>query len=64
MNGGGHFRNWIWDPWLLISQILAMQSIFYASIGFWLMIYSLLTGTSLSLEPIFNYDVRNFRLFS
>jgi len=56
MNTGGHFRNWIWDPWLLISQIVAMQGIFYASIGFWLMIYSLLTSSSLSLEPIFHSE--------
>jgi len=55
MNGGGHFRNWIWDPWLLVSQMIAMQAVYYASIACWLMIYDWLTGSPLSLEPIFNY---------
>jgi len=56
MNAGGHFRNWIWDPWLLISQIAAMQGIFYTSIGFWLMVYGLLTSSPLSIEPIFHSE--------
>jgi hypothetical protein len=63
MNSGGHFRNWIWDPWLLSSQIIAMQSIFYASIALWLMVYDLLTGSTLTLEPIFDYDVRKRGFF-
>jgi len=55
MNGvGGHFRNWIWDPWLLISQILAVQGIFYSSLCLWLIIYSLITDLPISLEALFS----------
>ncbi|KAG9353382.1 hypothetical protein JZ751_017977 [Albula glossodonta] len=31
-----HFRSYIWDPVLIISQILLMQCIYYSFLGLWL----------------------------
>ncbi len=55
--GNGQFRSSVWDPFLIISQIMAVQSIFYTSLGFWTFCLDWLTGTTKSLDQIFKYQV-------
>jgi len=55
----GQFRVTIWDPTLIIAQIIAVQSLFYLSYGFLLTCASSLLGANASLTNVFNYDVVN-----
>uniref|UniRef100_A0A8D8W9E0 Protein SYS1 homolog n=1 Tax=Cacopsylla melanoneura TaxID=428564 RepID=A0A8D8W9E0_9HEMI len=57
----GHFRNTQWDPFLLISQIIAVQCLYYVSFGLWLSIIGLFTGDTRSLDPMFKYQDLNIR---
>lgn len=60
---GGHFRYSVWDPPLIIAQIITIQSIFYASLGLWIFLTNVLNGTAQSLDQIFLYQqihVKNF----
>ncbi|KAJ1527197.1 hypothetical protein ONE63_008728 [Megalurothrips usitatus] len=52
----GQFRSTIWDPTLIVSQILAVQFIFYSSLGLWLSIVNLVSGTYCSLDLLFKYE--------
>nr|XP_005986745.1 PREDICTED: protein SYS1 homolog isoform X3 [Latimeria chalumnae] len=56
----GHFRSYVWDPILIISQIILMQSIFYSFLGIWLAIVDSLVKNSRSLDQIFSYEVLGF----
>ncbi|PRD31860.1 UNVERIFIED_CONTAM: Sys1 [Trichonephila clavipes] len=31
----GHFRYFVWDPFLIVSQIITIQAIFYGLLGLW-----------------------------
>lgn len=55
---GSHFRSYIWDPILIISQIVLMQCIYYSFLGLWLAGVDGLVHTSRSLDQIFSYEVR------
>lgn len=55
---GSHFRSYIWDPVLIVSQILLMQCIYYSFLGLWLAGVDCLVQTSRSLNQMFSYDVR------
>lgn len=52
-----HFRSYIWDPVLIVSQILLMQCIYYSFLGLWLAGVDSLIQTSRSLDQIFSYEV-------
>lgn len=52
----GQFRSTIWDPSLIVSQILAIQFSFYSSLGLWLSVVNFLSGTNSSLDLIFKYE--------
>ncbi|KAK3913160.1 Protein SYS1-like protein [Frankliniella fusca] len=52
----GQFRSTIWDPTLIISQIFAVQSIFYSCLGLWLSMVNVLTGSNSSLDLLFKYE--------
>ncbi|KAK2148319.1 hypothetical protein LSH36_502g00031 [Paralvinella palmiformis] len=52
----GQFRSSVWDPVLIIAQILTMQSVFYVSLGAWVCILDVLLGTNRSLEQLFGYE--------
>lgn len=52
-----HFRSYIWDPVLILSQILLMQCIYYSFLGLWLAGVDSLVQTSRSLDQIFSYEV-------
>uniref|UniRef100_A0A671SHB6 Protein SYS1 homolog n=1 Tax=Sinocyclocheilus anshuiensis TaxID=1608454 RepID=A0A671SHB6_9TELE len=54
---GSHFRSYVWDPILIISQIMLMQCIYYSFLGLWLAGVDGLVHTSRSLDQIFSYEV-------
>ncbi|XP_014250158.1 protein SYS1 homolog isoform X2 [Cimex lectularius] len=52
----GQFRNTAWDPLLIIGQIIAVQSVFYFTLGVWLVALDILSGSPRSLAHIFKYQ--------
>jgi len=52
----GQFRYTVWDPWMIISQILTLQSVFYVSLGLWIFLFDSMSGSSKSLDQIFKYQ--------
>ncbi|CAG2103417.1 unnamed protein product [Medioppia subpectinata] len=57
----GHFRYTQWDPQLIISQIITIQSLFYTSLGVLIYISDCITGHSPQLNHLFNYQELNFK---
>ncbi|XP_054765350.1 protein SYS1 homolog [Lytechinus pictus] len=57
---GASFRSYVWDPMLLISQIIAMQSVFYVCFGIWLIMVDYILDHPKSLSQIFGYDCLDF----
>ncbi|GBL89997.1 hypothetical protein AVEN_107877-1 [Araneus ventricosus] len=57
----GHFRYSVWDPLLIISQILAIQAIFYVSLGVWIFLTDTISGYSQSLDQIFLHKAINVK---
>lgn len=55
-----HFRSYIWDPILIISQIVLMQCIYYSFLGLWVAGVDGLVQINRSLNQIFSYDVLGF----
>lgn len=53
----GQFRHTTWDPFLIISQIIALQAVFYLGLGAVLAMMSSLEGSSRSLDHLFKYQV-------
>ncbi|XP_042300453.1 protein SYS1 homolog [Sceloporus undulatus] len=51
------FRSYVWDPALILSQIVLMQAIYYSSLGLWLALVDSLVQNSPSLDQIFSYEV-------
>ena len=62
------FRSNVWDPCLIISQIVAVQCIFYLFLAFWVLLVDLWTGSMRSLDQFFRPRVndlaRNHRKYS
>lgn len=52
-----HFRSYIWDPVLIVCQIVLMQCIYYSFLGLWLAGVDSLVQSSRSLDQIFSYEV-------
>lgn len=52
-----HFRSYIWDPVLIVCQIVLMQCIYYSFLGLWLAGVDSLVQSSRSLDQIFSYQV-------
>jgi hypothetical protein len=42
----------VWDPWLIISQIACLQSLYYVVLSGWILAFSALAGTSVGLDQI------------
>ncbi|XP_040059950.1 protein SYS1 homolog [Gasterosteus aculeatus] len=57
---GSHFRSYIWDPVLIVSQIVLMQCIYYSFLGLWLAGVESLVQSSRSLDQIFSYELLGF----
>lgn len=51
------FRNTQWDPIILVSQIVAMQSLLYVSLGAIMYLMDLLAGANHTLDHLFQYHV-------
>lgn len=49
------FRYSVWDPPLIISQIITLQCTFYAGLGVIFWFIDILFQQSLSLEQLFSY---------
>lgn len=50
----------MWDPLLLTSQIIAMQSVFYFCFGLWLVIVDFILDHPISLNQMFGYGCLDF----
>uniref|UniRef100_A0A8C7XUT4 SYS1 golgi trafficking protein n=1 Tax=Oryzias sinensis TaxID=183150 RepID=A0A8C7XUT4_9TELE len=55
-----NFRSYIWDPVLIICQIVLMQCIYYSFLGLWLAGVDSLVHSSRSLDQIFSYEILGF----
>ncbi|KAJ6661128.1 hypothetical protein lerEdw1_016929 [Lerista edwardsae] len=51
------FRSYVWDPVLILSQIVLLQAIYYSSLGLWLALVDSLVQSSPFLDQIFSYEV-------
>lgn len=56
------FRSYVWDPVLILSQIVLMQGVYYSSLGLWLALVDSLVQSSPSLDQMFSYEVRHSSL--
>ncbi|XP_022107521.1 protein SYS1 homolog [Acanthaster planci] len=56
----GSFRSHVWDPVLLISQIVSMQCTFYVCYGFWLVLIDLILDNPRVLDQVFKYECLEF----
>ncbi len=54
---GGAFRQSEWDPKKIISQIAAMQLIFYLVSGAVWMFIAMLTGRTFSADTLLSWEV-------
>ncbi|PFX32307.1 protein SYS1 homolog [Stylophora pistillata] len=50
------FRSYVWDPCLIISQIVAVQSVYYVFLAFWVAFVDFSTGNSRSLDQFFSEE--------
>lgn len=57
----GNFRYTRWDPILISSQIVAIQSTYYTTLGLLFYIFANLTGHLASLDQIFSVNILSFR---
>ena len=55
--GSNQFRSYVWDPVMILGQILAIQCIFYFSLGIWISLSDLIIDSPRSLEQIFSSNV-------
>lgn len=53
----GQFRSYVWDPLLILSQIVLMQTVYYGSLGLWLALVDGLVRSSPSLDQMFDAEV-------
>jgi hypothetical protein len=58
------FRNQKWDPWLILSQIIAVQTIYYFGLGFWVFFITLTLSRVPTLDYLFSYEVKSKKKFS
>lgn len=56
------FRSNLWDPVLIVSQIIAIQCTYYVGLGVWILIFDFWMGSVHSLHQIFSDKVRNVYL--
>ncbi|CAH1778613.1 unnamed protein product, partial [Owenia fusiformis] len=54
-------RSFVWDPTLIVSQIISMQCIFYGLLGFWICIMDFIAGADKSLDQMFKYQELQFK---
>lgn len=52
------FRSYVWDPSLIISQIIAIQCVYYIFLSFWVVLVDFWTGNTRSLDQFFSEEVK------
>lgn len=52
----GQFRSSVWDPVLIVAQIITLQCVFYVGLGLWVCMMDFIAGTNCSLEQLFSYE--------
>ena len=55
------FRSPKWDPWLIISQMFAVQALYYLGLGFWVVLITTVLGVTPKLDYLFSYEVSSRR---
>jgi hypothetical protein len=53
----GSFRTTVWDPTLIIFQIICLQSAFYSAVSTMMFLWSLASGLQPTLTQMFTYEV-------
>ena len=53
----GVFRSNVFDPILVVSQIVAIQCSFYGCLGLWLILANAIAGLRHSVDQFFDYHV-------
>ncbi|KXJ24310.1 Protein SYS1-like [Exaiptasia diaphana] len=53
------FRTYVWDPVLIISQIISLQASFYLFLGIWVLTIDHWSGSILTLDQFFSYKELN-----
>ncbi|XP_040837353.1 protein SYS1 homolog isoform X3 [Ochotona curzoniae] len=56
----GQFRSYVWDPLLILSQMVLMQTVYYGSLGLWLALVDALVRSSPSLDQMFDAEILGF----
>jgi len=59
----GGFRSSVWDPCLIISQIVAVQSVFYLTLGSWIATMDYIGGWNNTLDKVFGYESLQVKQF-
>lgn len=57
----GQFRSSVWDPVLIVSQIVTMQCVFYIGLGFCVCVVDYIAGSHRSIDHLFGYQMLHFR---
>ena len=57
----GSFRSTVWDPRLIVAQILSVQGFFYASLFIILFILTAIADEINSLSQIYDYRETNLK---
>lgn len=52
------FRSYVWDPALIVAQMVLLQAGYYSSLGLWLALLGTLGSTGPSLQQVFSDEVR------
>lgn len=53
----GVFRSNVFDPILIVCQMIAMQCFFYVSFGVWIVVANVAAGMNYSVDKFFDYHV-------
>ena len=53
----GKFRSYVWDPLLIVSQIIAVQFTFYLCLGAWIFSIDKLSGRFVAINQVFDGKV-------
>ena len=56
------FRYYVWDPWLLLLQMLTLQCIYYSILSILVVLAAHAVDTTISLDLIFAEEVSTLAL--
>ncbi|XP_009565882.2 protein SYS1 homolog [Cuculus canorus] len=54
------FRSYVWDPALIVAQMVLLQASYYSSLGLWLALLGALGSTGPSLHQVFSDEILGF----